>query len=58
LRPLERGALLLEQTPGLLSRQTLALEGGPSLSEGGSLLLKLRFCLLARAPFLPKLLLC
>jgi hypothetical protein len=32
LCPLERGTLLLKQTLGLLSRQMLALEGGPSLS--------------------------
>jgi hypothetical protein len=57
LRPLERDTLLLEQTLGLLSRQTLALEGGPSLSKGGSLLLELSPRLLARVPFLPKLLL-
>jgi hypothetical protein len=47
----------LDQALGLLSRQTLALEGGPSLSKGGSLLLELSLRLLARVPFLPKLLL-
>jgi hypothetical protein len=57
LRPLERSALLLDQALGLLSRQTLTLEGGPSLSKGGSLLPELSLRLLARVPFLPKLLL-
>jgi hypothetical protein len=57
LRPLERGMLLLEHTPGLLSRQTLVLEGVPSLNKGGSLLLELSLRLLARVPLLPKLLL-
>jgi hypothetical protein len=48
LRPLECGVLLLESALGLFPRQALTLEGGPSLSEGSSLLLKLSVCLLAR----------
>jgi hypothetical protein len=47
LRPLECGALLLESALGLFPRQALTLEGGPSLSEAGSLLLKLSARLLA-----------
>jgi hypothetical protein len=39
---------LLELALGLFSRQALTLEGAPSLSEGGSLLLKLSARLLAR----------
>jgi hypothetical protein len=41
---------LPKQTLGLISRQTLSLEGGP-------LLLELSLRLLARVPLLPKLLL-
>jgi hypothetical protein len=48
LCPLECGTLLLESALGLFPRQALTLEGGPSLSEGGSLLLKLSARLLAR----------
>jgi hypothetical protein len=48
LRPLERGALLLEPTQRLLPRQAFPLECGPGLSEGSPLLLKLSFRLLAR----------
>jgi hypothetical protein len=48
LRPLECGALLLESALGLFPRQEFTLESGPSLSEGGSLLLKLSARLLAR----------
>jgi hypothetical protein len=55
--PLERGTLLVKQTLGLLSHQALALEGGPSLSKGGPLLLELSLSLPARVPLLPKLLL-
>jgi hypothetical protein len=33
LRSLECGALLLESSLGLLPRQALAIEGGPSLKE-------------------------
>jgi hypothetical protein len=57
LRPLECDALLLKVALGLFSRQVLALEGGPSLSKGGSLLLELSVRLLARVPLLPELLL-
>jgi hypothetical protein len=57
LRPLECGTLLLESPLGLFPRQALALEGGSSLSEGGSLLLKLSVCLLAHVLLLLKLLL-
>jgi hypothetical protein len=56
-RPLERGTLLLKQTLSLLLRQVFSLEGGPSLSKGGPLLLELSLCLLARVPLLSKLLL-
>jgi hypothetical protein len=48
LRPLECGTLLLESALGFFPRQALTLEGGPSLSEGDSLLLKLSTRLLAR----------
>jgi hypothetical protein len=41
LCPLECGALLLKAALGPFSRQALALEGGPSLSKGGSLPLEL-----------------
>jgi hypothetical protein len=57
LRPLECSALLLESPLGLFPRQALALEGGPSLSEGGPLLLKLSVRLLAHVSLLLKLLL-
>jgi hypothetical protein len=57
LRPLECGALLLESTLGLFPPQTLALEGGPSLSKGGPLLLKLSVRLSMRIPLPLKLLL-
>jgi hypothetical protein len=58
LRPLECGALLLKEALGLFSRQALALEGGSSLSKGGSLLLELSIRLLASVPLPLKLLLC
>jgi hypothetical protein len=45
---LECGALLLESAMALFPRQALTLVGRPSLSEGGSLLLKLSTHLLAR----------
>jgi hypothetical protein len=48
LRPLECGALLPESDLGLFPCQALTLDGSPSLSEGGSLLLKLSALLLAR----------
>jgi hypothetical protein len=48
LCPLDCSTLLLELALGLCSCQVLALEGGPSLSEGGSLLLKLSVRLSAR----------
>jgi hypothetical protein len=48
---------LPKQTLGLISRQTLSLEGGPSFNNGGPLLLELSLRLLARVPLLPKLLL-
>jgi hypothetical protein len=47
LRPLECGTLLLESALGFFPRQTLALEGGPSLSKGGPLLLELSLRLAA-----------
>jgi hypothetical protein len=48
LCPLECRALQLELALCLLPRQTLTLEGDPSVSEGSSLLLKLSTRLLAR----------
>jgi hypothetical protein len=48
LRPLECGTLLLESTLGFFPHQTLALEGGPSLSKGGPLLLELSLRLAVR----------
>jgi hypothetical protein len=57
LRPLERGALLLEPTQHLLPRQAFLLERGPGLGEGSPLLLKLSFRLLARSLLLTELLL-
>jgi hypothetical protein len=48
LRPLECGMLLLESALGLFPCKALTLEGGPSLSKGRSLLLKLSARLLAR----------
>jgi hypothetical protein len=57
LRPLERDALLLKEALGLFSCQALALEGGPSISKCGPLLLELSLHLLARIALLPKLLL-
>jgi hypothetical protein len=57
LRPLERGALLLEPTPRLLLRQALPLERSPSLGEGSPLLLELGLRLLARDSLLTGLLL-
>jgi hypothetical protein len=56
-RPLECDALLLKQTLGLISCQMLALDGSPSLSKSGSLLLELSLRPLARVLLLPKLLL-
>jgi hypothetical protein len=55
LYPLERGALLLEPTQRLFSRQTFPLERSPSLGEGSPLLLKLDLRLLARGLLLTKL---
>jgi hypothetical protein len=57
LRPLERGALLLEPTLCILSRQVFLLEGSPDLDEGSPLLLKLVLCLLACGSLLSELLL-
>jgi hypothetical protein len=57
LRPLERGALLLEPTQRLLPRQALPLKRSSGLGESGPPLLKLSFCLLARDSLLPELLL-
>jgi hypothetical protein len=57
LRPLERGALLLEPTLRLFLRQVFPLEGSPSLNEGSLLLLELVLCLLTRDSLLPELLL-
>jgi hypothetical protein len=45
---------LLESALGLFPRQTLALEGGPSLSKGGPLLLELSLRLMAFMPLLLK----
>jgi hypothetical protein len=45
---------LLESVLGLFPRQTLALEGGPSLSKGGPLLLELSLHLMARILLLLK----
>jgi hypothetical protein len=53
-RPLKCGALLLEMALCLFSPQTLALEGGPGLGEGGPLLLELGLRLLVRDLFLPE----
>jgi hypothetical protein len=57
LRPLERGALLLELTQRLLSCQMFPLERSPILGEGSPLLLKLGLHLLARGLLLTELLL-
>jgi hypothetical protein len=57
LCPLKCGALLLEPTLCLSPRQTLTLEGGPSLDKSGPLLLELGLRLLAHDLFLPELLL-
>jgi hypothetical protein len=57
LRPLERGALLLELTQRFLPRQALPLEHSPGLDESGPLLLKLAFCLPACDSLLPEFLL-
>jgi hypothetical protein len=57
LRPLERGALLLELTQRLLPRQALPLERGSGLGESSLLLLELGLRLMARGPFLTELLL-
>jgi hypothetical protein len=57
LRHLKCGALLLEPTLSLFSRQMLVLEGSPRLDKGGPLLLELGLCLLACDPFLPEQLL-
>jgi hypothetical protein len=57
LRPLKRGALLLEPTLRLFMCQAFPLEGSPSLDEGSPLLLELVLCLLARSPLLLELLL-
>jgi hypothetical protein len=48
---------LLESALGLLLRQALVLESGPSLSKGSPLLLELSVRLLARVPLPLKLLL-
>jgi hypothetical protein len=56
LRPLERGAFLLEPTQHLLPRQALLLERSPGLGERGSLLLELGLRLLARGSLLTELL--
>jgi hypothetical protein len=58
LRPLERGALLLELTLHLFTCQAFPLKGSPSLDEGSPLPLELVLCLLARGPLLPELLPC
>jgi hypothetical protein len=52
--PLECGTLLLESALGLFPRQTLTLEGSPSLSKGGPLLLELSLLLMVRIPLLLK----
>jgi hypothetical protein len=52
LRPLERGALLLELTQRLLPRQAFPLERGPGFGESSLLLLELGVRLLTRVPFL------
>jgi hypothetical protein len=57
LRPLKRGALLLEPTLRLFPRQAFPLEGSPSLDEGSPLLLEVVLCLLACGSLLPELLL-
>jgi hypothetical protein len=57
LRPLERGAILLEPTQCLLSRQAFPLKRIPNLGEGSLLLLKLGLRLLARGLLLMELLL-
>jgi hypothetical protein len=57
LHPLERGALLLEPTLRLFTRQAFPLEGSPSLNEGSPLLLELVLFLLACGPLLLVLLL-
>jgi hypothetical protein len=57
LRPLECDVLLLKEALDLFSRYALTLEGSPSFSKGGPLLLELNLRLLVRVPRLPKLLL-
>jgi hypothetical protein len=56
LRPLKRGALLLQLTQRLLPRQALPLERGPGLGKSSLLLLKLGLRPLVRDPFLMELL--
>jgi hypothetical protein len=55
LRLLERGAILLKQTLRLLPLHMLTLEGSPSFSKGGLLLLELSLHLLAHALLLLEL---
>jgi hypothetical protein len=57
LRPLEHGALLLELTQRLFSRQEFPLECSPGLGKGSPLLLKLGLHLLACGLLLMELLL-
>jgi hypothetical protein len=56
LRPLECDTLPLKEALGLFSCQVLTLEGGPSFSKCGPLLLELCLRLLARVSFLSELL--
>jgi hypothetical protein len=55
--PLQCGTLPLKEALSLFSCHVLALEGGPSFSKCGPLLLELSLRLLARVLLLPKLLL-
>jgi hypothetical protein len=57
MRPLERGALLLELTQRLLPRQVFPLERRLGLGESSLLLLESGLRLLVRGPFLTELLL-
>jgi hypothetical protein len=57
LRPLERGALLLEPTQRLLPRQALPPEHSPGFGESSPLSLELGFRLLTRGSLLTELLL-
>jgi hypothetical protein len=57
LRPLEGGALSLKEALSLFSCQALTLEGDPTFSKCGPLLLELCLRLLARVSLLPELLL-